>query len=156
LVGAELEALLAGETPSSGESSTATPPSVELPTSRFATPSPVSLNVLRNNLPVQTTPFVGREGELKELETLLRSVSVRLLTVLATGGMGKTRVALELASSLLHPAQGDALFEQGIFFVDLAPLTSADNIVQTTGEALGYAFQQDGREARHQLLDYLR
>jgi predicted ATPase len=127
-----------------------------VPASRFATPLPVSSTTVRNNLPVQTTPFVGREGELAELHKLVRNPATRLLTILATGGMGKTRLALELAGKLLHPKHGETLFESGVYFVDLTPLTSAENMVQTVAEAVGYSFQQDDREARQQLVDYLR
>src|SRR5204863_2834640 len=72
LVGAELEAILADET-EGAEAATIRPTlsSSESLASRFATPSPVSINVVKNNLPVQTTPFVGRENELTELEKLL-------------------------------------------------------------------------------------
>lgn len=51
----------------------------------------------RDNLPRQTTPFVGRDTELTELHEILENESVRLLTILAPGGMGKTRIALETA-----------------------------------------------------------
>jgi serine/threonine protein kinase len=155
LVGVELEALLAGE---SFATTTGISRSSQSPqeTKRFATPSPVSQRVTRNNLPPQTTPFVGRESELVELETLIRDPSIRLLTILASGGMGKTRLSLELAGKFLHLTSHDALFENGLYFVDLAPLTSADNIVQTIGEAVGYVFQQGNRDAKQQLLDYLR
>ncbi|MCA9915577.1 MAG: winged helix-turn-helix transcriptional regulator, partial [Anaerolineae bacterium] len=54
-----------------------------------------------HNLPRQTTPFVGRDAELEELSALLMSPEVRLLTILAPGGMGKTRIALELAEQQL-------------------------------------------------------
>src|SRR5262249_25811365 len=117
---------------------------------------PVSSSAIRNNLPVQATPFVGRENELAELEKLVRDASIRLLTVLAPGGMGKTRLSLEVAGHLLHHTHGNPLFENGVYFVDLTPLTSAEHIVQTVDEAVGYAFQQDGRAATQQLLDYLR
>jgi serine/threonine protein kinase/tetratricopeptide (TPR) repeat protein len=156
LVGAELEALLAEELPGTGEElRRLTPSGSGTLSSRFATPSPAPASTLHNNLPVQTTPFVGRENELIELEKLIHDPSIRLLTILAAGGMGKTRLSLELAGKLLRHTRGDTLFESGIYFVDLAPLTSAENIVQTVAEAVSYAFVQDGREAKQQLLDYL-
>lgn len=155
LVGVELEALISGSPVGVVLSDSVQLGEVGLP-SRFATPSPAPTSALRNNLPVQTTPFVGREHELDELAQLVRDNSVRLLTILATGGMGKTRLSLEVGRNLLRPAHGDPLFESGIYFVDLTPLTVADNIVQTVAEAVGCAFQQDGREAKQQLLDYLR
>src|SRR5688572_17642820 len=53
-----------------------------------------------HNLPAQTTPFVGRIGELEELCRLLSADHPRLLTLLAPGGMGKSRLALALAESV--------------------------------------------------------
>src|ERR1043165_9222147 len=72
------------------------------------------------------------------------------------GGMGKTRLSLEVGARFLKHTDPNSLFEGGVYFVDLAPLVSAENIVQATAEAVGYAFQQDGREASRQLLDFLR
>jgi predicted ATPase len=158
LVGAELELILAGDTLNAvvEGSFTLVASGVEVHGNRFATPSPVSGSAVPNNLPAQTTQFVGRETELIELEKLIHLPATRLLTILAPGGMGKTRLSLELAAKLLLQARRDTLFESGIYFVDLAPLTSADYIVQAIAEAAGYAFQQDGREAKQQLFDYLR
>lgn len=170
LVGAELEAILSGDlvgilddlTPfrSAGNDGFST---------RFSTPSPAGSGRrnLRNNLPIQVTPFVGREEELIELERLLRDMTARLLTILAPGGMGKTRLALELAGHMLRGGGGnngggdsthhdETLFENGLYFVDLAPLTSADHILQAVGEAVDYAFQQDNRDPEQQLMDFLR
>jgi serine/threonine protein kinase len=154
LVGAELEAILASD-------DRLTDSLDSNPTRRFTldassgaystTPSPV-----RSNLPAQTTPFVGRENELAELKKLISDSANRLVTILAPGGMGKTRLALELARQFLHHTQSKLLFENGVYFVDLTPLTSPEHIVQTTAEAVGCAFQQDGRSAMQQLLDYLR
>jgi serine/threonine protein kinase len=157
LVGADLELLLSDESFSGAEGfRTLVLSSARESAGRFSTPSPASSSVVHHNLPVQTTPFVGRETEVNELENLIFGTSVRLLTIVAPGGMGKTRLALELAGNLLRRTRGNTLFENGIYFVDLAPLLSAENIVQTVGEAVGYAFQQDGRAAKQQLVDYLR
>lgn len=53
--------------------------------------------LVKHNLPAQTTPFIGRERELEELTALIADPQTRLVTVLAAGGMGKTRLALEAA-----------------------------------------------------------
>jgi predicted ATPase/predicted Ser/Thr protein kinase len=147
LVGAELEAILKGreipipvrlapaESRFAGES-------------RFATPTPPA-DAPRHNLPVQPTPFVGREAELTELARLLADPGVRLLTVLGAGGMGKTRLALEAGAAQLNN------FEHGVYFASLAPLQSVEAIVPTVAEALGFSFYEGG-EPRQQLLDYLR
>jgi hypothetical protein len=102
----------------------------------------------KHNLPIQVTPFVGREAELAELERLLRDPDVRLVTVLGAGGMGKTRLALQAAESLCDR------FPNGVYFVSLAPLQSAEAIVPTIAEALSFAFYE-GDIPRQQLLDYL-
>ena len=74
----------------------------------------------KSNLPGQSTPFIGREAELAEIRTKLKQTDCRLLTLLGPGGSGKTRLAIEAAGAL----QED--YKQGIFFVNLAPLKSAD------------------------------
>ena len=69
----------------------------------------------RHNLPAPTTNFVGRERELAELERLLREH--RLVTVTGTGGSGKTRLALEVASRQVE------VWSNGTWLVDLIPLS---------------------------------
>jgi predicted ATPase/DNA-binding XRE family transcriptional regulator len=68
----------------------------------------------RNNLPQQLTSFVGRQRELEEIEALLRVH--RLVTVVGSGGVGKTRVAVQLGSNLINA------FPDGVWLADLAPL----------------------------------
>jgi predicted ATPase/DNA-binding SARP family transcriptional activator len=109
-----------------------------------------------HNLPAQLTPFVGRVAELAELNRLLTHPDVRLVTVLGAGGMGKTRLALEAAADRCER------YAHGIHFVPLAPLQSAESIVPTVAEAIGFAFYKEeggsraARAPRQQLLDYLR
>lgn len=127
---------------------------------RFDTPAPMVFDRPKHNLPAQTSPFVGRESELAELSKLLENPKLRLLTILAPGGMGKTRLALELAGRYvgdgLSSSTNETLFSDGVYFVELAPLTAADQIVPTIANALEFAFQQEGRDQKQQLLDYLR
>jgi serine/threonine protein kinase len=148
-VGAELEDILSGHhfhTP---------------PQTRFAPPTPDFLQRPKHNLPAQTTPFVGREAELSELAKLLDNPKIRLITIAAQGGMGKTRLALELAEQALTPdtsskGRGETTkFENGVYFVELAPLSDAANIVSAIAEAVGYQFQADGRDQKQQILDFL-
>ncbi|MCK4900898.1 MAG: serine/threonine-protein kinase PknK, partial [Anaerolineales bacterium] len=90
LVGAELEAILAGgskhEVTAGGR--------LRPPESRFAFPTPHPAGVPKHNLPMQTTPFIGREVELDEIAGLIEQPETRLLTVLGSGGVGKTRLAI--------------------------------------------------------------
>jgi DNA-binding SARP family transcriptional activator/predicted ATPase/Tfp pilus assembly protein PilF len=109
----------------------------------------------RHNLPaeVQLTPFVGRTQELAEINQLLHgstpSGPVRLLTLVGLGGVGKTRLALQVALANLNR------FLHGVYFVPLAALTAGDGLVSALASALGFAFP--GREApATQLLNYLR
>ncbi len=101
------------------------------------------------NLPQLLTPFIGRERELAELRDLLAEPDVRLLTILAVGGMGKTRLAVEAA------ARQCEVLEHGVVFVYLAPLQSGSALAPALLEALELA-PREGISARAQALDYLR
>lgn len=82
-----------------------------------------------NNLPAQLTPFIGRDEELAHIRSLLNDH--RLVTVLGAGGIGKTRAALEAASSLI------AAFPDGAWFVDLASIHEPKLVVSAIAQALG-------------------
>lgn len=92
-----------------------------------------------HNLPFQPTPFIGREPEITEIVGLLQDEHCRLLTLLGSGGMGKTRLAIESIQRLTT-----AEFEHGVFYVPLAPLASADNIVTTMIGVLGIMIGDEG------------
>ena len=101
----------------------------ELPPS--ATPTVPQTTTHKHNLPVQPTPFVGREAVLAEIAGRLQDPDCRLLTLLGPGGSGKTRLALEAATGQL------GRYEHGVFVVSLAPLSSAESIVPTIAQAIG-------------------
>jgi len=84
---------------------------------------------IANNLPAQLTSFVGRERELAELKDLLGSH--RLLTLLGMGGLGKTRLSLQLAAEVM------ADFPDGAWFLDLAPLRDGALVTSEAAQALG-------------------
>jgi predicted ATPase/DNA-binding CsgD family transcriptional regulator len=116
------------------------------------------LDLPKNNLPAQTTPFIGREAELTDLAQLLADPDLRLITVLAPGGMGKTRLVLELAERIVEtdPQVPSLLrFPNGVFFVSLAPLRDPEHIVSAIAEATGFQFMQDERDPKQQVLDFL-
>lgn len=100
-----------------------------------------------NNLPAQTTAFVGREREMSEIVSQLVQPTVRLMTLVGPGGMGKTRLALEAAQ-----ARTDA-FPDGAWFVSLAALASAAAIAPSIATALGLSARGDSTQA---VLQFLR
>ena len=102
-----------------------------------------------HNLPVHVTPFIGRQRETGELVRLLQDDQQRLVTILAPGGMGKTRLAAELAYQLLPQ------YRDGVYFVQLTSVTTLEQIISTTAEALDYMFIPDHRLPKTQLLDFL-
>ncbi|MGB8361441.1 MAG: NB-ARC domain-containing protein, partial [Acidimicrobiia bacterium] len=109
-------------------------------------PPLASLGATPNNLPLQLTGFVGRDEELADAQRIL--ADTRLLTILAPGGAGKTRLAIQVAAELTPD------FPDGVYFVDLAPITSPEDIVQTVAESVGIALSSD-QDLHTQLLAYL-
>jgi len=103
----------------------------------------------RANLPNQITPFVGREDALRELANLVLDVDTAVITILGPGGMGKTRLAIEVA------ARHSDRFTQGVFFVPLAPLDKVEGILPAIAEHIHYALQKDQRDPEQQLLEHL-
>ncbi len=103
-------------------------------------------------LPQPPTPFVGREEEQTALKALIQRDSFRLITILGAGGMGKTRLAIQVAHSL--PPAGP--FADGIFFVDLAPVTEPERILPAVADAVEMQREgQSGRSPREQLFAFL-
>jgi predicted ATPase/class 3 adenylate cyclase len=83
------------------------------------------------NLPIQPTPLIGREREVRQVGDLLRREEVRLLTLTGPGGCGKTRLALQVAADLLEG------FSDGVFFVPLAPVADPEFVLPAAARALG-------------------
>jgi predicted ATPase len=96
-----------------------------------------SLN--QTNLPVQPTPLVGRQHELREISELLRSS--RLLTLTGAGGSGKTRLALQAAAEVVED------FPDGVWFVSLAPVVDPLLVLPAVAATIG---------ARDDLHEHLR
>ena len=109
-------------------------------------PPLASLEAVPNNLPIQLTDFVGRQVELEDAKRTL--AETRLLTILAPGGAGKTRLAIQVGADL----SGD--FADGVFFVDLAPISAPADIIQTVAESIGIALSTD-EDLQVQLVAYL-
>ncbi len=98
-----------------------------------------------HNLPLQPTLFVGREEERAEIGRLLDEADCRLLTVTGPGGVGKTRLALQVATEHV-----DA-YADGVYFVSLAALPSAELLAEAIANTLQVA-HDSGEEPGHQLI----
>ena len=103
----------------------------------------------RRDLPVPATPLVGRDHEATSVLRLLRRGDVRLLTMTGPGGVGKTRLALEVAG------RSRGAFADGVAFVPLAPLGDPDLVPSALAEALGIRGVA-GRTLREALEQHLR
>ncbi|HEY2507544.1 MAG TPA: adenylate/guanylate cyclase domain-containing protein [Streptosporangiaceae bacterium] len=101
---------------------------------------------LLNNLPAELSTFVGREHELKEVQALAETG--RLVTLVAAGGAGKTRLAMQAAAELLDDT------DDGVWLVELAAVTDAEAVPASIAAALGIVMQP-GRPALDTLADAL-
>lgn len=88
---------------------------------------------VRSRLPTQSTRFVGRKDEIKTLAERMAAPEVRLLTLTGQGGIGKTRLALEIAETLMD------CFPHGVFFIGMAGLRSTNELTGELLKALGLA-----------------
>lgn len=87
-----------------------------------------SMSALANNLPQQVSTFVGRDEEVAEIADLVESQ--RLVTIVGSGGVGKTRTALQVGAQLIDRAT------DGVWLVELAPLSSGDYVAAAIAGAL--------------------
>jgi predicted ATPase/DNA-binding XRE family transcriptional regulator/Tfp pilus assembly protein PilF len=84
-----------------------------------------------HNLPAQLTPLIGRETDVDAVRSYIMREDVRLLTLTGPPGIGKTRLGLQVASELLHE------FQDGVFFVMLAPIADPQLVMPTVAKTLG-------------------
>lgn len=100
-------------------------------------------------LPILRSPLINRTHELEQAQDLLLREDVGLVTLTGPGGVGKTRLAIQVATNLA------AHFANGAAFLSLAPLKDADQVVPTIAHALHVSGEQS-RSLTESLLEYLR
>jgi predicted ATPase len=102
-----------------------------------------------SNLPAPPTPLIGRERDVAAVRQRLLREDTRLLTLVGPPGIGKTRLALKVAADVRD------CFDDGVFFVPLAPITNPDLVAPTILQALG--LKESGRQSPvDHLSDYVR
>ena len=110
-------------------------------------PSLKTLDVRPNNLPVQLTSFIGREEEMKKVKSIL--AKSRLLTIIGSGGSGKTRLAMQTGADMIDD------FQNGVFITELASLSENSLIVQTLMDSIGIKEEQ-GITPKEKLSGFLK
>ena len=108
------------------------------------------------NLSDSLTSFIGRENEVAELCQLLRS-GARCVTLIGPGGVGKTRLALQVAAILARPPNANARqrYPDGIWLTELAPIGDPDRVVWIVASAVGLQ-EGAGKRTLDRLGEYLR
>src|SRR5688572_21257590 len=106
-----------------------------------------TLETFKHNLPQQLTSFIGREHEMEEAKNLLSQT--RILTFIGPGGTGKTRLSFQVAADQI------AHFKDGVWLVELAPLTDPTYIISTIASVFKLREAQ-GTTLHDSLVDYLR
>jgi len=107
---------------------------------------PAKANMLR--LPPQLTPFIGRTTEVGEISERLADPACRLLTLVGSGGIGKTRLSIQVAAQMADT------FAQGVYFVPLQAVQSANFLLTAIADALDIPLSGQP-EPVAQLLRYL-
>jgi predicted ATPase/class 3 adenylate cyclase len=120
---------------------------VQHPQLRTEFPALRSLEATPNNLTQQLNSFIGRERELAEIRQML--ASNRLVTLLGMGGIGKSRLSIQLAAEVLDD------FPDGVWFVELAALTDPSSVPQAVASVLGVK-EEAGRPVVDALTKYVR
>ncbi|MBA7646699.1 Photosystem I assembly protein Ycf3 [subsurface metagenome] len=107
-----------------------------------------SLDMHPHNLPMQTTQLIGREKELEAVTKMLLDENARIVTLTGTGGIGKTRLGLQVAAELIE------FFKHGIFFVDLVPISDPGLLASVIAQTLKVR-ETGGRPLLDVVKDYL-
>jgi len=109
------------------------------------------------NLPPHPTPFVGRKKELEDLSRIMKDPGIRLVNISGPGGIGKTRLAIQVARTL------NSTYRDGAYFVDLSAIENPEMVVISIAKAVNFNFQSRGQSEEHgesylkqQLLEFLQ
>ncbi len=114
-----------------------------------STTESIATQTLQHHFPITTGPFIGRDDELAELADLLHNPDIRLLSIIAAGGMGKSRLSLELG----HLVKNN--YEHGATFIDLTPVRNPNDIAQFAASSLGLTISGQ-QSPQNTLFNYCR
>jgi transcriptional regulator with XRE-family HTH domain len=101
------------------------------------------------HVPIPATPLVGRKSEITALSHLLNNPQSRLITLIGLGGIGKTRLAIEVAKN-----QTD-FFTDGVYFISLSRIIQAEHIISTIADEMNFSFYGP-IDPKTQLLNFLQ
>ncbi|HXY92372.1 MAG TPA: adenylate/guanylate cyclase domain-containing protein [Acidimicrobiia bacterium] len=110
-------------------------------------PPLASLHSFAGNLPVQLTSFVGRDNDVRRIVEMLGEAS--LVTLIGTGGVGKTRLAVQVAAEVVPR------FEDGAWFCELATVDDGEAMAQVIASALG-CLQRPGLSLRDSIVEFVK
>ena len=103
----------------------------------------------QHNLPLLTNRFVGRENEINSLSEMIANPSQRLINIMGLGGVGKTRLAVEIAQHQV------GVYQQGVFMILLRNIDTLDGFISEVGKVLSINFSEQTTK-QQQVLDYCR
>ncbi|WP_420628742.1 AfsR/SARP family transcriptional regulator [Candidatus Leptofilum sp.] len=112
----------------------------------------VSPSTIIYGFPAQLTPFIGRQEIVAQIMTQLADASCRLLTLIGSGGVGKTRLSIQVGQVLAHAPQR---FKDGAYFIPLAAVTDEAMLVTMITQSLGIRLTEQ-MPPKQQLLTYLQ